>query len=266
MELHREQWGHAGPPVLFVHGSVTNGETTWLQQRPLADGYQLHVLDRRGYFPNPPIDREDFDVDAGDVALVLGAAGASGMHLVGHSYGAVVSLVAAARRPSLVRSLTVIEPPAFGIVTDDPVVEDFTRWMDRYWSTPGADPEAFLRGFLARVGSAAQLPSPLPAPLLQAARLLMVERSPAEAVIPLDELRRAPFPKLVVSGAHSRVFDAVCDVLEDALGAERVVVAGAGHSVPRTGEPFNQQLRGFIDRAEESAGQALPEGPRAMLG
>src|SRR6185437_16801811 len=69
--------------------------------------------------------------------------------------------------------------------------------------------------------------------LLQGARTLMVERSPAEAVIPLDELARAPFPKLVISGGHDPAFEAVCDVLEERLGAERSVLPGAGHSLMR---------------------------------
>ncbi len=78
----------------------------------------------------------------------------------------------------------------------------------------------------------------------------MVERDPTEAVIPLERLREAPLPKLVVSGAHSAVFDAVCDVLEKELGAERAVIPGAGHSVPRTGAPFNDRLQAFLSSAE----------------
>src|SRR5205823_11805389 len=93
---------------------------------------------------------------------------------------------------------------------------------------------------------------PPPAPP-QGARTLMVERSPAEAVIPFDELARAPFPKLVVSGAHSAAFDAVCDVLEERLGAERAVLSGAGHSVQRVGAPFNELLAHFVERAEAQA-------------
>ena len=68
--------------------------------------------------------------------------------------------------------------------------------------------------------------------------------------MPLDELAAAPFPKLVVSGAHNEAFDAVCDVLEQRLDAERVVLPGAGHSVPRLGEPFNAALAAFVERAE----------------
>jgi len=78
----------------------------------------------------------------------------------------------------------------------------------------------------------------------------MVERPPSEAVIPFDVLEATPFPKLVVSGAHSAAFDAVCDVLEERLPAERVVLPGAGHSVQRLGEPFNEVLTSFVERAE----------------
>jgi hypothetical protein len=78
----------------------------------------------------------------------------------------------------------------------------------------------------------------------------MVERGPWEAEPPLDELAAAPWPKLVVSGAHSEAFDAVCDVLEERLGAERAILPGAGHSVPRLGEPFNALLEAFVYRAE----------------
>jgi hypothetical protein len=81
----------------------------------------------------------------------------------------------------------------------------------------------------------------------------MVERSPAEAVIPFDELTRAPFPKLVVSGGHNPAFDAICDVLEQRLGAERSVLLGAGHSVQRLGAPLNDLLASFLARAEAQA-------------
>ncbi len=69
---------------------------------------------------------------------------------------------------------------------------------------------------------------------------------PHEAVIPLAELAAAPFPKLVVSGGHNAAFDAVCDVLEQRLSAQRAVLPGAGHTVPRLGGPFNALLEAFV--------------------
>ena len=242
MELHVERWG-SGPPVVLVHGSVTNGAMTWPEQRPLANSWTITVVDRRGYFPNPPVEREDFEVDARDLEAFLD----DGVHLVGHSYGGVVCLLAAAARPDAVRSLTVVEPPAFGVARGDPDVESFIERTVRHWQTGPSDPEGFLAGFLDLVGSRSRFPTPLPAPLEQNTRLLMVERAPWEAVIPLADLAAAGFPKLVVSGGHSRAFDAVCDVLEDRLGAERAVIPGARHSVPRVGKPFNDRLEAFLD-------------------
>ena len=74
-------------------------------------------------------------------------------------------------------------------------------------------------------------------------------RFPWEAEVPLDELARAPFPKLVVSGGHSATFDAVCDVLESQIGAHRAVIAGAGHSIPTLGEPVNDALTALWQRS-----------------
>ena len=109
-------------------------------------------------------------------------------------------------------------------------------------------PREYLAFFLPLVGSALQLPDPLPPALEQGGRAALVERSPDEAVIPFDELAAAPFPKLVVSGGHHPAFDAVCDVLEERLGAARAVLPGAGHSLPRA-PGYNDALVDFIERA-----------------
>ena len=52
-----------------------------------------------------------------------------------------------------------------------------------------------------------------------------------------------------MSGGHSPVFDAVCDVLERELGAERAVLPGAGHAAQRA-PGFNEVLEDFLARAE----------------
>ena len=235
-----------GPRLLLVHGSVVNGEVTWTAQRPLAERFELVVPNRRGFPPGPDVERVDFE----DEAAWLGQFLAPGTHLVGHSYGGVISLLAAARRSERLRSLTVIEPPAFTIARGDPDVDRFVADAILLWREGPRDPAQFLRAFLAAVGSSLPRGELTPA-MLQGARTLMVERGPWEAEIPLAALREAPFPKLVVSGAHSRAFDAVCDVLEARLDAERAVLPGAGHSVQRLGEPFNAVLSDFVERAED---------------
>lgn len=231
--------------IVLVHGSVLGGRGTWGAQQPLAEHFELVVLDRPGFPPAPPIDRVDFEQDADLVAGLL----EPGDHLVGHSYGGVISLLAAAARPDRVRSLTVVEPPATGIALDVPEVAEFARRGAELWATgPRDDPEAFLRAFLEAVGSTFEPPSPLPPELERAARLLTVERGPWEADIPLGRLAAAPFPTLAVSGAHHPAFDAICDRLERDVGAERLVLPGYGHAVQRHPE-FNDRLADFVERA-----------------
>jgi pimeloyl-ACP methyl ester carboxylesterase len=224
---------------------VVNGDVTWAAQRPLAERFELVVPNRRGFPPGPEVERVDFE----DEAAWLEQFVEPGTHLVGHSYGGVISLFAAARYADALRSLTVIEPPAFGIARGNPAAEAFTDGGIELWLRGPREPGEFLRAFMASVGSQMP-PGELSPGLLQGARTLMVERAPWEAEPPLDELTAMPFPKLVVSGAHSLAFDAVCDVLAERLGAQRAVLPGAGHSVQRLGEPFNELLAAFVESAE----------------
>ncbi len=225
--------------IVFVHGSVGNAQSTWSEQRALADRFECVFVTRSGYPPGPPLERIDFEEQADDVATEL----RGGDHLVGHSYGGVVSLLAAARGPALA-SLTVSEPPAFGVARGDPAVEEL---MANFEHVP-AGPREYLEFFLPLVGSAIQIPDPLPPQLEQGARAAMAERLPSEAVFPFDELGAAAFPKLVISGGHHAAFDAVCDVMEERLGAERAVLPGAGHSLPRA-PGYNEVLISFVERS-----------------
>jgi pimeloyl-ACP methyl ester carboxylesterase len=234
--------------LMLVHGSVVGGHATWTAQRALADEFELVVVERPGFPPNPPVDHVDFEADARLVAGML----EPGDHLVGHSYGGVVALLAAASRPEAIASLTVIEPPATRVAAGIPVVDDFAdagRLL--YASGSTDDPEIFLRRFLNAVGSELEPPRPLTAELEQGARALAVERGPWEAEIPLAAIAAEPFPKLVVSGAHHPAFDAICDVLERELDAERLVLPGFGHAVQRHPE-FNERLAGFVRRSQPS--------------
>jgi len=222
--------------VVLIHGSVGNGPMTWPSIEPLQERFDVVLPNRAGYPPGPPLDRIDFETQAEELAPLL----EDGAHLVGHSYGGVISLLIAARYPERVRSLAVSEPPAFGVARGRPEVERLLAELAAFFAGGPYEPAAYLRGFLGVVGSDIGLPEPLPPDLEQGARAAMAERPPNEAEIPLNDLGAAPFRKLVLSGAHHPAFDAVCDVLEERLGAERAVVPGAGHSIPRA--------PGYMDR------------------
>jgi pimeloyl-ACP methyl ester carboxylesterase len=253
-QLHVTTWGDGGETAVLVHGSLGWGESAWAAQRPLADHYRLLLVDRRGFGSSSGPDAGDFDVDADSIAELL----PSGAHLVGHSYGGVASLLAAARRPDAVRSLTVIEPPALGLVRGDDAVEEIIARVSAA-TREAADPQDYTRRFFAALG----LPAPteaLDGDALRAATSSWRERAPWEAEVDLEALRRAPFPKLVVRGAWDvappeaqaigrPAFHAVCDVLVEELGAESATISGVAHSVQRSGEPLNKRLRAFWESA-----------------
>lgn len=242
----------ARPRLLLVHGSVVNAELTWSAQKPLAERFELVAPNRRGFPPGPDVERVDFEDEARWLEQFLDPPSCKlqlGTHVVGHSYGGVIALLAAARRPALVRSLTVVEPPAFGIARGLDGVDAYVARLAALWEDGPTEPEPFLRAFLRTIGSSSP-PGRLNDDLLQGARTLLVERLPWEAELPLAELAAAPFPLLAVSGAHEPAFEVVCDVLAERAGAERAVLPGAGHSVQRLGAPFNELLAAFVERAE----------------
>ncbi len=238
----------SGPRVVLVHGSVIDGSLTWSQQQPLGKRWRLEVLNRRGYGKSlPPSVRSDFEEDARDIAGLLG----DGAHLVSHSYGAIGALYAAALRPHAVRSLVVSEPSAFRLLKGDPAAEAIVAAQAALKTD--AEPRAFLEGFARTIiapGAVPPLPppNPLPPELEQGVRTTMTARPSVEAEIPFDALRRTAFPKLVISGGHHRVFEAVCDVIQRELNTERASIRGAGHNVPFTGSAFNDRLEAFWRR------------------
>jgi pimeloyl-ACP methyl ester carboxylesterase len=237
----------SGPLVVLVHGSVVGASVTWRKQEPLAEHWTLCTPNRPGFGASPPLERGDFEAEAPLIAELLG----DGAHLVGHSYGAVIALFAAALRPEAVWSLTVSEPGSLGVAAGNPAVDaviaDGTELFRR---GPDMDPRDLLLFFRSGVGSAHHTPDELSGDLLAGAKLLMRERPPWEVDPPLEALGRAPFPKLVISGGHSEVFEAVCDAVADGIGGERAVIPGRGHSIPATGEPYNECLHAFLSAAE----------------
>jgi hypothetical protein len=82
----------------------------------------------------------------------------------------------------------------------------------------------------------------------------MRERPPWEADPPLAALRDADFQKLVISGGHSPVFEAVCDGVASRLGARRAVIEGRRHTIPATGAPYNECLHSFLSECEQARG------------
>jgi pimeloyl-ACP methyl ester carboxylesterase len=243
--LYVRIWGD-GEPVVLLHGSQPpDREVMWAEQRRvLSDRYRLLVPDRRGYGASPDGQREDFEVEVRDIVRLLG----TGAHLVGFSYGGLISLFAAAQHPEAISSLTVIEPPLFAVAQGHPAVDRIIAALNAmYDADPELTPEEFRRAF-AEMWDDEQHELPVLTPeQRRATRRMMAERNPARIVAPLEELRAAQFPKLVLSGESDASVEILCDTLAQRIGAQRVVVPGAHHGVRHPG--VTAALATFLDQA-----------------
>jgi len=236
----------AGETVVLVHGSIVGAAVTWRRQLELAEQFRLCIPNRPGFGASAPLERGDFEREAPLIAALLDG----GAHLVGHSYGAVIALHASALDPESVRSLVISEPGCLRVAAGNAAVDAAIVGGDLlYAHASELAPLDFLRAFRGGVGSTQETPAHLEGELQEGARMAMRERPPWESEPPLAELRAARFPKLVISGGHSEVFEAVCDAVSRELGAQRATIAGRKHTIPATGAPYNELLREFIERA-----------------
>lgn len=247
--LHLEVSGR-GVPAIFVHGSFGTGATTFPGQRALADDWQVVLVDRRGFGGSTFASAEGWPADMPDLAGLLDELGPA--HVVGHSYGAVVALLAAGLRPGRIRSLVAIEPPAFELATDDadarraaaalkPVADAAPRLTAEEFADAWAHAQGRTRDELGCDDWA----------VVDATRR---QRWPGDAPIRLDVLREAPFPLVLARGAWrpevvgregaGREYAAVCARIAAATGARTVVFERSGHS-PQLQEPeaFDALLR-----------------------
>ncbi|HEY7347235.1 MAG TPA: alpha/beta hydrolase [Ktedonobacterales bacterium] len=242
-----EVWGE-GEPVLLIHGSGAPAPISemWARQRPLAERYRLLILTRRGYGDRPVVTQTDVEGDVQDMLSLLGA----GAHLVGFSYGGIVTMMAAARRPELVRSLTVIEPPALSVAFGNPAADAQVDGLSHFEPPPlGKTPEEFWKDFRRLMGQPIPERVELSPIERKAVEAHMAEAPPWTISIPLDALAATTFPKLVVSGNWNPALDAVADIITARLGAERFVLKGWYHTIYRAGAPFNQRLEAFWQQA-----------------
>ncbi len=110
-----------GQLVVFVHGGFVD-MTIWQQQVPAAaERYRVIAYSRRYAWPNQGIQDGVLDeavAHAEDLAGLIRTLGLGPAHLVGHSYGAGICMIAALMHPELTRTLVLMEPgivPSLGM-------------------------------------------------------------------------------------------------------------------------------------------------------
>ncbi len=97
------------PTVIFIHGALNDHSVWILQTRYLANhGWNVLAVDLPGHCRSagtPPANVEDA---AAFIIALMDAAGLAKAALVGHSFGSLIALEAAARAPSRVSHLVLV--------------------------------------------------------------------------------------------------------------------------------------------------------------
>ncbi len=226
------------------------------------------LVDRRGFGDSPAVDVDGWPTDVEDVAGLLNELG--GAHLVGQSYGAVVSLLIAGGHPDLIGSLVAIEPPLYGIAVGDPVADEAAGALRPVYDRAAElTAEEFVSAWGAALGMPGEAVRSWTATFggkeWAAAEASRRERWPGDAPIDLEALTAAAFPKVVVRGGWrddvapgrgraGEGFRVTCEAVAAAIGARIVVFEQSAHN-PQLEEPerFNALLRGVWAEAEALA-------------
>lgn len=264
--------GTSGPAVLIIHGGVQGGlgggPGTFDEQRVLATrGWRLRMVERPGFGDSATRGVDDMEADAEWIADMLGAEDEGGAHLVGHSWGGADALLAAARRPDAVRSLTLIEPALFPIVMTDPALRtdpemqavggrlaqlmlrsdtpaDYAINFARTVLGSPDDPEVQAR--VAGLEDDRELAARVGCAVLQG-RMAAPEAMRAAA----DVVAERGIPVLVVSGGWTPFFDRIGEVVARFTAGRFEVVPAANHMVQQvSADAFNPLLERFMRDAD----------------
>lgn len=252
--IHLAEHGE-GPRVVLVHGSAqgssVGGEKHFANQAGLAaKGWTVITPDRPGHGKSPAPDRGDHaGLDGVWVSELLGEGGG---HLVGHSFGGAVALAATARRPEIVRSLTLIEPALQKVASDLPVVRKFilrlvatalfslspTKRIKRISKFLGIPDD--IRGGasdeeLERMGKGFK-------------RLTLPNKDEIRAQLAI--VREHKIPLTVVTGGWNASFDAVGGRVAELGGGKHVIIESPHHFPQNISGEFNDLLDSMMRAAE----------------
>ena len=232
-----------GPDVVLIHGSLGD----YRQWKPIVDllrsNYRLIAVSRRYHWPNPspqPEDNYTYEGHSDDLQLFLGAM-EHPAHIVGHSYGAGVALLAALRRPEYIRSLTLIEPP-FGSLLPVSAPDLGPELSSRESMVAAVQvfvkerkddraSEALIDWVQGGDGSFSRLSPIVKEGLLANAKTIGPNMAALPPTLMCDEISVLRVPTLVLNGEHTRLWYRLIGraVAACVSGARYATIAASGH-------------------------------------
>ncbi|MDU0290995.1 alpha/beta hydrolase [Saccharothrix longispora] len=104
--------GDTGGKAVYVHG-LGGSATNWTDLAAQLSGHaEGHALDLPGFGRSEPIHGYDFRMTTHAEVVIeyVESLGGGPVHLLGNSMGGAITLMAAAKRPDLVKTLTLVSP------------------------------------------------------------------------------------------------------------------------------------------------------------
>jgi len=291
--IHTLDWGGGGLEAHFLHGNGFCAGTYAPFIRHLLPGLRVIASDIRGHGDSDPPDIETvthWRVFAEDLCCLIEARLRPPVVGMGHSLGAVATLIAAAARPRLFSALVLLDPVILprrflwalgllkrtGAIRHFPLVKRARRRRRRFQSRRSA-----FRLYAAGRGIFKSWSEEFLEAYLECG---LLEKDPETAVlkcdpelearifesVPLDiwrTVRRIGCPVLAIRGERSDTFlpDAARRLARLLPGLELVTLPRSGHFVPmEQPEACSDAIRGFLSRRIGAAviGPAPPAEPR----
>jgi pimeloyl-ACP methyl ester carboxylesterase len=256
-----------GSTVVLVHGSNTD-HRIWSDHAALIGRRHRVVALTQRYFGTAPWpdDGQHFSIDghAADLANFLERLGASGVSLVGWSYGGAVCLALVTRRPELVDRLLLYEP-AIASFVEDPnaaraAADDRADMMAAARaSVTGGRWEEAVRVFMDDVndqkGAFAMLPRRTQRIMFENAPTLPLLFAAPPSALTCADIARLDRPMVVAVGERGRTFYSVAAewTTRCAPNAKLVRLAEARHLLPVQDVPlFSQLVTDLLDGGHPS--------------
>jgi pimeloyl-ACP methyl ester carboxylesterase len=258
--IHVHERGAADDPLaVLIHSTGINGAEMVDRFGLAVPGYHVLAPDRTNYGESrrsspggcgrsnghvPEVAM--IEDDAAEIATILGR----GAHLVGYSYGGIVALTIAARRPRLVRSLILLEPPAFQLLPHDPDAVSTSTRISSAIDTVYDDPSAY---FAAYMSSAFGDTFRVPLEFIPTERKVasMREQVAWDPELNLDAIADAHIPTLVVCGDWDPGFVAVSRHLATALSGHVIEYAESSHFFDERWNDIADELARFWRAVDE---------------
>jgi pimeloyl-ACP methyl ester carboxylesterase len=250
--LHITKWGNGAIKIVLVHGGVQGttrpGAAHFSTQEKLAQlGFTLLVPDRPGHGKSPSPNRpDDAEADGELIAELLG----DGAHLVGHSFGGCVALAAAFKRPSAVKSLTLIEPGMQALAIDRfPVLWFVLRLIAILKLSFSSENR------IKRFSKFMRIPREVGGSALNKEEYVAMGKAVSALKTPskktlvrqLSVVNHEGIPFLVVTGGWSKGVDVTGQVVAKMGNGKHVIIPSPHHFPQLISNEFNELLLQFIN-------------------